>query len=205
MNAPANCEPATNWEEIYTRLLAYTRSLAKGKAWFRGGKTTSFLMGKEAEDYTLAAIGKYLEEPDKYDPSKGELLDYLKYNLVRSLVANDLRKQENKLTDDVFAVRNDDDDEDNSSPYLDRVLPHIEALFPDDMDYEAVKSYIEAEIKDDGDVENIFLGIYSYGMKRREIIKEFGMEAKAYDNGMRRLTTVLDRAALHFNKNKQAV
>ena len=162
-------------------------------------------MGKEVEDYVFAAIGRYLEQPDKFDPQKGELLEYLKYNLVRSFIANDLRKKENNQTDDIFAEDNDEDDEEGSSSYSERVLPYTAALFPDDIDYNAIKEYIEKEVQGDADAENIFLGIYTYGMKRRDVIEEFTMTAVAFDNGMRRLNTVINRAAVQFNKNKQTV
>lgn len=194
-----------DWEEIILRLTAFTHSWTRGKPWFRGEKTTTFLMGKEVEDYVYAAIGKYLEEPEKFDPKKGELLEYLKYNLVRSFVANDLRKKENNQTDDIFAEDNEEDEEDSSSSYSELVLPYSAALFPDDIDYSAIKEFIEKEVQGDADAENIFLGIYTYGMKRREVIEEFTMTAVAFDNGMRRLNTVINRAAAHFNKNIQTV
>jgi hypothetical protein len=193
------------WKDIIIRLTAFTRSWVRGKPWFRGEKTTTFLMGKEVEDYVFAAIGRYLEHPGKFDPDQGELLEYLKYNLVRSFIANDLRKKENNQTDDIFAEDNDDDDEENASSYSERLLPNTAALFPDDIDYNAIKEYIEKEVQGDVDAENIFLGIYTYGMKRRKVIEEFTMTADVYDNAMRRLTTVINRAAAHFNKNKQTV
>ncbi len=205
MSIDTGSQDHIDWEEIIVRLTAFTRSWTRGKPWFRGEKTTTFLMGKEVEDYVFAAIGKYLEEPEKFDPDKGELLEYLKYNLVRSFVANDLRKKENNRTDDIFAEDNDEDDEGGSSSYSERVLPYTAALFPDDIDYNAIKEYIEKEVQGDADAENIFLGIYTYGMKRREVIEEFTMTAVAFDNGMRRLTTVINRAAAHFNKNTQTV
>ena len=193
------------WEDIIVRLTAFTRSWTRGKPWFRGEKTTSFLMGKEIEDYVFTAIGRYLEHPEKFDPNQGELLEYLKYNLVRSFVANDLRKKENNQTDDIFAEDSNDNDEESASSYSEKILPYTDALFPDDIDYNSIKEYIEKEVQGDADAENIFLGIYSYGMKRREVIEEFTMTAIAYDNAMRRLTTVINRAAAHFNKNKQTV
>jgi len=193
------------WEDIIVRLTAFTRSWVRGKPWFRGEKTTTLLMGKEVEDYVFAAIGKYLEHPEKFDPNQGGLLEYLKYNLVRSFIANDLRKKENKQTDDIFAEDNDDEDEESASSYSERMLPYTDALFPDDIDYNSIKEYIEKEVQGDADAENIFLGIYSYAMKRREVIEEFTMTAVAYNNAVRRLTTVINRAAAHFNKNKQTV
>lgn len=192
-----------DWEDIILKLMAFTRSLASSLTWFRGPKTISFLMGKEAEDYVYAAIGKYLESPQKFDPTKGDLVDYLKYNLIRTLVGNDARKTENRLSKDVFANFDEDEDDENGS-YLDRILPHFETLLPDDIDYNTIKEYIEKEIQGDKDVENIFLGLYSFGMKRREIIEEFNMTAGEYDNGMRRLNTVINRAALIFNKTTQS-
>ena len=193
------------WKDIIIRLTAFTRSWVRGKPWFRGEKTATFLMGKEVEDYVFAAICRYLEHPEKFDPEQGELLEYLKYNLVRSFIANDLRKKENNQTDDIFAEDNDDNDEENASSYSERLLPYTAALFPDDIDYNAIKEYIEKEVQCDVDAENIFLGIYTYGMKRRKVIEEFTMTADVYDNAMRRLTTVINRAAAHFNKNKQTV
>ena len=66
-------------------------------------------------------------------------------------------------------------------------MPYTEALFPDDIDYDSIKRFIEAQIQGDKDVENIFLATYTYDMKRREVIKEFAMSPGEYDNGMRRL------------------
>lgn len=205
MSTDTGIQTHIDWEEIIVRLTAFTRSWVRGKPWFRGEKTTTFLMGKEVEDYVFAAIGRYLEEFDKFDPGKGELLEYLKYNLVRSFIANDLRKKENNQTDDIFAEDNDEDDDESASSYSERVLPYTAALFPDDIDYNAIKEYIEKEVQGDNDAENIFLGIYIYGMKRREVIEEFTMTAVAFDNAMRRLNTVINRTANHFNKNKQTV
>ena len=205
MSTVTGSQADIDWEEIIVRLIAFTRSWVRGKPWFRGETTTTFLMGKEVEDYVFAAIGRYLEQPEKFDPKKGELLEYLKYNLVRSFIANDLRKKENNQTDDIFAEDDDEDDEESSSSYSDRVLPYTAALFPDDIDYNAIKEYIEKEVQGDADAENIFLGIYTYGMKRREVIEEFTMTAVAFDNAMRRLNTVINRTAIHFNINKQTV
>lgn len=61
------------------------------------------------------------------------------------------------------------------------------------------------EIQGDADVESIFLGLYSFGMKPREIMQEFNMPSREYNNGMRRLKTVLARTTLHFNKNIPSV
>ena len=98
----------------------------------------------------------------------------------------------------------DENSDDENCSYYDRIIPHVEALFPDDIDYNAIKEYIEKEIQGDKDAENIFLGLYTFGMKRREIIQEFKMADSEYNNGMRRLTTVINRASFMFNKTTQS-
>jgi hypothetical protein len=197
MNDLASSIDDKHWEEIILQLTAFTHYWTKGKPWFRGKETKVFLEGKEVKDYVFAAIGKYLEEPEKYNSSKGELVEYLKYQIIRSLIINDLRKKENLTSVDIFAY-DDEDENDESIPYSERIMPYIETSFPDDIDYASIKSYIEKEIKGDTDAENILLGVYSHGMKRRDIIAEFNMTPAAYDNGMRRLATAINRAALHF-------
>jgi len=205
MDIAPGTPPIIDWEEILLKLTAFTRSWVKGKSWFRGGNTTSFIMGKEVDDYVQEAIWRYLQNPEKFDPSKGELFEYLAYNLVRSFVSNDLRKKENNSTDDVFAEDGQDSTDESSTSYADRVLPYTAALFPDDIDYASIKDFIEKAIDGDKGVENIFLGLYTYDMKRRDIINEFNMTPADYDNAMRRLTTIMNRAATNFNAKNEAV
>lgn len=195
-------DSSIEWEDVLINLTAYVRSLTKRYIWFRGVESDSFLKGKEVKDYVYEAILKYLESPEKYNPNKGSLTDYLKYNIIRNLVRNDCNSEENKLHSDVFAKHIDSDNEDDSGSYLDRILPCFEPMFPDDIDYNSIRAYIEEEIKDEVDLENIFLGLYGTGMKRAEIIEEFGMESKVYDNGVRRLQTIIRKAATHFKTNQ---
>ncbi|MFT4155194.1 hypothetical protein [Parafilimonas sp.] len=205
MSTKQFCIDEIAWEDILLRLTAFTKSWTNGRAWFRGEETSTFIEGKKVEDYVYEAIGRFLESPQKYDPNKGELVDYLKYQLVRTLVGNDLRKLENTQTADIFAYDDFSDEEEESSPYSERVMPYTAAIFPDDIDYAAIKTYIESEIQGDKDTENVFLGVYISDMKRREVIAEFNMTAADFDNGMRRLNTVLKRAALHFNDKRSKV
>lgn len=193
-----------DWEEVIVRLEAFTKSLTRKQYWFRGGSTTTFLKGKEMRDYVYEGIGKYLANPEKYDQSKGDLVSYLKFNLIRSLVSNDVTSEENGTTKDVFAYANEGEDDENTS-YLDQILPYIEPMFADEIDYKKIKEYVENTIQGDTVVEEIFLGLYSEGMKRREIIKEFNMNEKDYDNGNRRLQTVIHQAAIIFKVNSVQV
>lgn len=198
-NQNGNNQPV-DWEEVIYRLQAFTRSCVKGKGWFRGGKTSVFLSGKEIDDYVYGAIEKYLRSPEKHDPSKGSLIDYLNYNIVRTLVSNDLVSKENRTSQDVFSMaENLDEDEDDNGSYLDRILPFAGAFFDQEIDFNEVMTHIENEIKGDSIAEGIFLAVYSYGMKRREVIAEFKMTEDDYDNGLRRLKTVFNNAATKYD------
>jgi len=194
-----------DWEEILLRLTAFTKSWTNGRGWFRGEDTGTFLVGKKVEDYVYEAIGRFLESPEKYDSNKGELLEYLKYQLVRTLVGNDLRKLENTTSADIFAYDELSEEDEDISPYSERVMPYTAALFPDEIDYGAIKTFIEKEIDGDKDAEDVFLGVYISDMKPREVMDEFEMSASAFNNGMRRLNTVLKRAALHFNEKRHTI
>lgn len=193
-----------DWEDVIVRLEAFTRSLLKKQRWFRGGSSDTFLKGKEMRDYVYGAIEKYLLNPEKYDPSKGDLISYLKWNLIRGLVSNDVTSEENKTSRDVFAHDGKNEDGEETS-YLDRILPAIEPMFSDQLDYNQIKEYIENEIQGDKVVEEIFLGVYTYNMKRREIMNEFGISAQEYDNGNRRLQTIMRQATAIFKPNPATV
>jgi hypothetical protein len=190
------------WQEVILCLQSYTRSLVDGKGWFRGEETTTYLKGKEIDDYVFEAIGRYLKNPEKYDPNRGSLKNYLRYNLIQSLVSNDLVSAENKTSSDIFAYENGEEGEDDSTPYLDAILPHAEVFFDQEIDFTEVMRYIESEVKGDSVVENIFLGITGYGLKRAEIIKEFNMTPLEFDNGMRRLITIRKKAAKKYDIKK---
>jgi len=185
---------AIDWEEVILRLQTFTRSLAYGKGWFRGKETTVYLKGKEVDDYVFDAIEIYLRAPEKFNPNKGSLIKYLCYSIIRNLVKNDLVSAENRSTSDVFVYQNEDEDE----AYLDAILPHAEVFFEQEVDFMEVMNYIESETKGDSIVENIFLGVSGYGLKRAEIIKEFNMTPVEYDNGMRRLITIRNKAAKKY-------
>ena len=195
-----------NWEEIILGLQSYTRLLVSNKKWFRGGKTKTFLAGKEIEDYIYEAIAKYLQNPEKFDSSKGTLINYLKYNIIRSLVSNDLVSSENQTSKDIYTIVDKMDSEDeNSNSYLDSILPYAEVYFDQEIDYNEIMASIENKVKGDKILEEIFLGYCSENSKRREVIEEFGMSENDYDNGMRRLKTILKDIITKYNLSRQTI
>lgn len=190
------------WEDIILRLQSYTLKLVKEKGWFRGDGTATYLSGKEIDDYVFEAIGRYLKNPEKHDPSKRSLIEYLKKHVIRSLVSNDLVSAENKTSSNLFAYENENEEEDDSAPFLDSILPHAEVFFDQEIDFKEIMSYIESEVKGDAIVENIFLGISGFGLKRAEIMEEFNMTPVEFDNGMRRLITIRSKAAKKYDIKK---
>lgn len=193
-----------DWEEIILKLESFTRSLVEKKAWFRGKGTTSYLKGKEVEDYVFDAIEKYLRNPDKYDPERGTLVKYLQYNLIRSLVSNDSTSLENQSSKDVFSFEvNMENVDENTGSYIDSIFPCVDAFFDQNIDYNEILKEIEENVSKDKIVEEIYFGERFDGMKRAEIIKEFNMTDKEFDNGKRRMQTILNNVAKKYNLNKQ--
>ena len=187
------------WESIITQLKAFFRAFTRDKHWFRGPDTETFLKGKSIDDYVYEAIGRYLKKPEKFDPRKGTLIDYLKYNLLRGLISNDLTNKENEKNKAVYKNMLRHDADDDSTTYYDRLVPITEALFNDEIDYNTIMGEIQEAVKKDTICENIFLGLYLDEMTRAQVIEEFGMTAQEFDNGKKRLKTILRTIALNNN------
>lgn len=191
-----------DWEGTLLQLTAFAHSLASSYDWFRGEDTSVFRGGKESVDYATEAITRFLKAPEKFDPERGDFLKYLKYSIVRNLVGNDAKSDENSHTDDIYKW--DDGDDENSVSYSERMMPLVAASFPDDIDYEAIRDYVQKEIAGDTEMEEVFLGTYLEGMNRADVIKDFNMSDQTYDNAHRRLKTVFKKAAKHFTQTKPA-
>lgn len=189
-----------DWEGMLPKLLAFTDHLLRSMRWFRGKNKDTFLKGKEVKDYVFDAIEKYLANPEKFKPEKNRSLEnYLKLHVIRTLVWNDANSEENKISIHVIPYTDDD-----GAETLEEIFPAIEATFNQQIDYEEVMAYIGEQVNGDPIVENIFMGVCHFGMKRRDIITEFEMGDKEYNNGIRRLNTVLQTAATIFQLKAKA-
>lgn len=185
-----------DWEELLPKLLAYTHRLLNSLDWFRGKRTDTFLKGKKLEDYVYEAIGEYLANPEKFKPEKNDSLEkFLCFSIIRRLVWNDIQSKENTTTRHIVILQDESEDEVHT---MEDLFPYIEATFDQQMDYDRVVEYIEEQIKDDKILENIYIGRCHFGLKRGEIITEFELGTKDYDNGVRRLNTILQTAATIF-------
>jgi len=192
-----------DWEEIIPILIAFAIKLVKAKKWFRGERADSFSSGKQVEDYVFEGIARHLQYPEKYDPLKGTLVDYLKYNIIRTLVGNDAKSKENQTLKSLSSFQRISDDGETVS-YIDALLPFAEAYFDDEIDCRNILSEVEQLVKADPIVENIYIGICC-GLKRRDVIQEFHIEEKDYDNGVRRLKTILKSCANKYDLKSQSL
>jgi hypothetical protein len=182
-----------NWEDLLPKLLAYASYTINGLTWFRSKELNSYLKGKQLEDYVYEAINEILLNPAKFDPTKGMSFEtYLKKYVLRHLIFNDNNSKEQKSTRD-FILKNEEE-----GTLSETLLPYIEATFDEQIDFDEVMRFITERVGEDKIVEEIFMGV-SENMKRREIIAEFGMNPSEYNNGIRRLDTILKTAAAIFN------
>jgi hypothetical protein len=195
---PTSQPSEPDWEEIIIQLQAFTRSFVKGKGWFRGKNASTLLKGQEIDDYVYEAIGRYLANPEKYRSEDGNLVDYLKWNLIRSLVSNDLVSAENRTSSDSLNNMRKADESEDFLYYRDARLPYLSVLFDERVDYNSIINYIQEEVSYDQRVEEVFLG-RSEELMRREIIKEFNMSETEYNNAVRRLETILKKVKQRFD------
>ncbi len=192
--AKTSTENAIDWDDVFIRLCAIAQKMLSAKSWCRG-QSGSYVGGKEATDYAAEAIERYCENPEKFVATKGDFFKYLAYNLMRSLISNDAKSAENRTSTDPSRVANEGGDVSN---YADALEPAVNEYFDDAVDYHTIMSAVEAALEGDEIAKDVFLGLVS-GLKRADIIEEFKMTAKQYDNANRRINTVRKEIAQKFN------
>lgn len=181
-----------NWEQLYVELLAHAHAIIKGLTWFRG-KSDSTIMGKEAHDYVLDAIERYLDDPTKYDPTSGRSLkNYLKKHVLRTLIGNDAKSAENRSSYDIF--KSDEID----GEFYEKIIPSVNAYIESGIDCSKVMIKLRDLLANDKIAESIFESRYIHGQKRSEIIIERGLTEGEYNNGIRRLDTIIEKMSSFY-------
>ena len=186
-------------EAIYGRLYAHTRKAINSLSWYLKPDSESTISGKQVHDYVMDTIEFHLTNPNHYDPQRGKLIDYLRFNILRNLIGSDVRGPENRTSRDVLAEQQSR--ENSSESYIDSIYPLIENVIGDQFDLDLVLKEIEKEVLKANDevLESVFLGIIEYQMTRDEIMTEFNLSAKDYINAYRRLGTIRKRVQKMFN------
>jgi hypothetical protein len=185
-----------DWQKLYLSLYAFADQILKSQYWFRGKGTDSFFKGKQPHDYTQDAIEKYWLEPEKFDPTQMSLLGYLKKHILRRAVGNDSKRLENRFSSDIFKKQYRNNNDDNE--YLDDILPFQQAIFDQQMDLDLIMDFIADQIKHDTILVKVFHGHCRDRLERREVIQEYKLSDTEYDNGFRRLKTILKDCAIKF-------
>lgn len=187
-----------DWEDILLKLHAYSHQLLKHHRWFRGKNCDTSIQGKQEEDYVYEAITSFLENPERFNPSRGTLFNYLKLHVLRRLYSNDWKKPENTLYKDIFGLNMDDEGDDTIS-YVESLLPVIAASFDENFDYQSIMSEVQRLTQKDPVALRLFHLAKELGYKRREIIESENITEKEFDKGMKRLNRVLEKVALKFD------
>jgi hypothetical protein len=162
-----------DWPKIIRELISYAAmrmkvwGLLKGKA----------LKGHEAKDIAFKAIQAVFDGEWQWDPQKGELLPYLKYHVVKGLVANLAKSHEV-----AHSVRPKDGE--NIPEPLD------DFNHEDELNASMVIDQIKDSIKND-QVALMLVDGLSNGLKRGEICESNNISLDEYDNALRRLRTKL--------------
>ena len=131
------------------------------------------IKGNTAKDVAINAIEAVLSGKWNWDSNKSDLLSYLKFHVVRGMVANLARDPEVKRSSDVE---------------LSEV--NIESEFSQEDEYNStlVMSQIFDAVKDDQLLSEI-TDLLSQGMKRKDVCKELSIDLSTYDNALKRLRT----------------
>ncbi len=191
-----------DFEAVYMPLYFYTKELINSMSWYLKLDNESSIKGKKVEDYVMEAIERHLRNPRGFRPNSGTLLNYLKLSVVRNLVRVDARGQENRDSRDLLAqqIRY----ENTNDSYLDGIYPVIENTFGDEIDLNLVLAELEKEVNNAGNkaLEDVYLGVCVYNMKRGDIMDEFDLSEKDYLNAYRRLGTIRKRVQKMFNINR---
>lgn len=136
----------------------------------------SGVIGYSPEEIAIESINKVMLGEWNWNPEK-ELITYLKFEVIKGLVANLARKKEVQLSQDIG---------DAVHEYSRDTYTVVEEL-----NAKQVLETIQKHIAGDEHVENVFLGLYE-GYKRRDTIEEFGMTPAEYDSANKRLKTKLN-------------
>ena len=172
-----------NWEEVITVLMAFSLSLL-------GEKQFSNTKKKLAYDFTMDTILRYLENQDKFDPTRNpDLLNYLKYNILRQIIFN--FKKSSMVKTRVNIEYAGPDKSDNYS--LDELYYENGKNIETKVDLNIVLSLIEKKLHKDEDLEVIFNLFYLKDLKRNDHFEQLSISLKEFDNRSRRLKRLLDK------------
>jgi|SRR5690554_366662 len=159
-------------------LMAYALKLI-GDSTLRLSKNKADL----AYDFAMESIKRYLENPEKFIPSRNpDLVWYLKYNILRRLIFNHKNLEGQKR--EVLYENHDSNGISVENAFNETFDIHNSIDLNDTLDK------IRSEIANDKDLLNVFELRYTKDYKPAEIIKKLEITSREYNNRIRRVDTV---------------
>lgn len=164
-----------DWGLIIKSLTVY--AVYQFKFW--GLVTERGIKGYTPEEIVYEAIEKVYLGEWNWNPGKSDLLTYLKYHVVRGLIANlaksdEVKKSEKSDFDNNLKVKNQTSD--NSKT--------------DEFNAQQIINFIKNKIGDDTNVEKVFMG-YCAGLKRNDICTMYNLSKGEFNNAYRRFQRII--------------
>lgn len=181
------------WERVIPVLMAFAYSLL-------GNKKFTNRRDQLAYDFAMETITKYLENKDKFNPSRNpDLINYLKYNILRQLISNfensaGIRKR-------VILEKTNDENETNSEFSLEHLYEE-DKYIENNIEEKVFVKNMEQKLKNKPDLKEIFDLLYYKDSKRAEICSDLGIPLNEFDNRYRRLKRLLDNEMKILLKSK---
>jgi len=184
-----------NWKDIILQLTAFAQYLINidKDDWSKG--PTNLPKGFEAKDLAMEAIKDFLENPDKFDPSRNEsLINFLKFHTVRRLVSNLKKSKENRTKASYIENEKDSDEIEIFEKYSGTsTLGFFELFIVEGIDVDKTIHKIEQVIKDDVEMSMVFNALVYDNSVRHEICDDLGLKPNEYDNILKRLKRNVER------------
>lgn len=161
-----------NWEQIIKEATVHTIYQFK----YRGILRETALKGYTPKEIVMQAIEKVYTGEWKWNPSKSNLITYLKYHVIKGLISNLIRSEEVKTgsQDEILEIN----------------MPLSNEDIIDNLSAKQVIEYIVENLQGDEDAIIIFNGLCD-GLKRGDICDVNSWKKGRFDNAMKRLKTQL--------------
>lgn len=184
-NYDSICETAV-FEKLFKVLLAFAYSLI-GNSNLRLSKNRQEL----AKDFAMETIKAYLSSPDKFEPKRNkDLVQYLKYNILRRLVFN-FKESKGQKNEEII--------EDNDHLGIKLVSRYYnENSVSSSIDLEILLKSIVHELKTDELLSAIFDLRYIQDYDRADICTKLQISYGELNNCFRRLDTVLKKVVKKY-------
>ena len=158
-----------DWPRIIKELTLYAHSRLK----FWGLVKNKRLKGYTAKDIALSAIEAVLSRKWHWDATKSDLNYYLKFHVVKGMVANLAKDLEIRTSSDGDLTDLDKESEFNQEDEYNSTL---------------VMSQVHSALKEESLLSEI-ADLLSQGLKRSDICKMLSIDKAKYDSALKRIRT----------------